>query len=344
MPLPHLSLVFAFLSICSSSADVLTNSTAIEISQAWSQQPDGWTYPLGVSVPEGTVPEGGFPLCILLHGNGGTGPPMLNQFRSILPEHALVAPTGYLNSWNICAEASDAPDWEMIRILVERLKDFENINSNRLQILGISNGAALVNTAFVLDPPLSIEAFVAVVSHFNEAQYHQDSFHQPTDETDPAADWCGYSSPVAPATDRRYLSMSNVNDGVIPYDGGDSPVGVTFLSATDAIYKVAQSQGFSGKPLTGPQPQVPGEPIWEYIYLDGQVTHLRGLAQHGMSPGHEQYARNFLNRDPIQNCAGDEDGDGEVNFGDLTMVLASWGASVGINELLQVLSNWGPCL
>jgi poly(3-hydroxybutyrate) depolymerase len=344
MSLSHKSLIVALFLSCSSSAEVLTNATAIEISQAWSQQPDGWTYPLAVSVPESPVPEGGFPLCILLHGNGGSGDPMLNQFRSILPDHALVAPTGYQNSWNICAESSDAPDWEMIRMLVGRLHEYENINPNRLQILGVSNGAALVNTAFVMDPPLPIEAFVAVVSHFNEAQYHQDSFHQAPDETDPAADWCGYSSPVTPATGRRYLSMSNVNDGLIPYEGGPSPVGVTFLSATDAIYKVAQSQGFLGKPLSGAQPQVPGEPIWEYIYLDGQVTHLRGLAQHGMSPGHEQYARNFLNRDPIQNCAGDEDGDGEVNFGDLTMVLASWGASVGINELLQVLSNWGPCL
>ena len=269
---------------------------------------------------------------------------MLNQFRSILPDHALVAPTGYLNSWNICAEGSDAPDWDMLRTLVDRLATYENVNRARLQLFGISNGAALVNTAFVLDPPLPVEAYVAVVSHLNVAQYHEGSFYRPNQETDPDAMWCGYSNAVTPPTSRRYLSMSNVNDGLIPYEGGTSPVGVTFLAATDAIYRVAQSQGFTGDPLSGPQPQVPGEQIWEYIYLEGQVTHLRGMAQHGMTPGHEAYARTFLSRDPVQDCAGDTDGDGEVGFGDLTMVLASWGPVVGMDDLLQVLGNWGPCL
>ena len=338
------SLLFALFFPLAAHSDVLNSNTVIEITQSWPQQPAGWTYPISVSVPDGEVPTEGFPVCILLHGNGGSGAPMLNQFRSILPDHALVAPTGYLNSWNICAEGSDAPDWDMLRTLVDRLATYENINRSRLQLLGISNGAALVNTAFVLDPPLPVEAFVAVVSHFNVAQYHEGSFYRPNEETDPDAMWCGYSNAVTPPTSRRYLSMSNVNDGLIPYEGGTSPVGVTFLAATDAIYRVAQSQGFTGDPLSGPQPQVPGEQIWEYIYLEGQVTHLRGMAQHGMTLGHEAYARTFLNRDPIQDCAGDTDGDGEVGFGDLTMVLASWGPVVGMNDLLQVLGNWGPCL
>ena len=339
-----LTLLLTFSFFGDPPVESLENNTSIEITQSWPQEPAGWTYPIAVSVPDGEVPAGGFPVCILLHGNGGTGSPMLNQFRTVLPGHALVAPTGYLNSWNICTEGSDAPDWDMLRTLVERLAKYENVNPGRLQLLGISNGAALVNTAFVLDPPLPVEAYVAVVSHFNVAQYHEGSFHRPETETDPDQTWCGYSSSVTPPTNRRYLSMSNVNDGVIPYDGGASPVGVTFLAATDAIYRVAQSQGFTGDPLSGAQPQVPGEPIWEYVYLDGQVIHLRGLAQHGMTPGHETYASAFLNRDPIQDCAGDADGDGEVGFGDLTTVLASWGTVVGMDDLLQVLGNWGPCL
>ena len=56
--------------------------------------------------------------------------------------------------------------------------------------------AALVNTAFVLDPPLPVEAYVAIVSHFNVAQYHEGSFYRPNEETDPDAMWCGYSNAV----------------------------------------------------------------------------------------------------------------------------------------------------
>lgn len=342
--MPYLSLILTFSSFGCASVDILQNTTPIEITQSWSQMPSGWVYPISISVPEVTPPQEGFPVCILLHGNGSSGPPMVSQFRSILPNHALVAPSGYANSWNICAESSDAPDWEMIRQLVDRLGSFSNVDADRIQMLGVSNGAALVNTVFALQPPVSIEAYVAVVSHLNESQYHENSFHQPDSETDPGQPWCGYSKPVVPAMSRRYLSMSNVNDGTIPYEGGISPVGVTFLSATDAIYKVAQSQGFKGEALSGPQPQVPGEPIWEYVYLEGQVTHLRGFAQHGMSPGHEAYAGEFLSRPPITACDGDKDGNGEVGFQDLTLILSSWGPDIGFDELLQVLGNWGACL
>ena len=45
-----------------------------------------------------------------------------------------------MNSWNICAEGSDAPDWDMLRTLVDRLATYENVNRARLQLLGISNG------------------------------------------------------------------------------------------------------------------------------------------------------------------------------------------------------------
>ena len=49
------------------------------------------------------------PVAILLHGMGGSGESELNSWNSILPDHILVAPTGYLNSWNIATEDSKAP-------------------------------------------------------------------------------------------------------------------------------------------------------------------------------------------------------------------------------------------
>ena len=51
----------------------------------------------------------------------------------------------------------------MLRTLVDRLATYENVNRARLRLWGL-NGAALVNTVFVLDPPLPVEAYVAVVS------------------------------------------------------------------------------------------------------------------------------------------------------------------------------------
>ncbi|MEM9338453.1 MAG: hypothetical protein AAGA66_06965 [Bacteroidota bacterium] len=48
----------------------LTESTPISITKNWSQEPDGYTYPIRIKVPTEAVPSEGFPVCILLHGNG----------------------------------------------------------------------------------------------------------------------------------------------------------------------------------------------------------------------------------------------------------------------------------
>ena len=104
-----------------------TNTTNISITKAWSQEPNGFTYPMYISVPQGNPPLNGFPIAILLHGNGGNGHNTILNFQNTLSCHVLIAPTGYLNSWNICSENSDAPDTEMIEELVTQLQSYSNI-------------------------------------------------------------------------------------------------------------------------------------------------------------------------------------------------------------------------
>ena len=95
-------------------------------------------------------------------------------------------------------------------------------------------------------------------------------------------------------THRKYLNISNDNDDVIPYLGGPSQVGMDFLNAQDAIYVIAQSQGYNGNKL--PDQGTPlGNPIvFEYSYLSGDVVHIRGNANHGINPTQRDYVKNFL--------------------------------------------------
>ena len=95
------------------------------------------------------MPSEGFPACILLHGNGGNGLDEINHWSTLLTNHALVAPTGYMNSWNLCNEDSKAPDIEMIDSLAILLQEYTNINPNKIRILGSSNGAGLANSIFI---------------------------------------------------------------------------------------------------------------------------------------------------------------------------------------------------
>ena len=89
----------------------------------WTQEPNGYDFPVAINVPEngGVTPEGGFPVCILLHGNGGNGDQMANQFSNVLSCHILVAPTA-IKTAGMLQEGSDAPDTDLVESLIDTLQ------------------------------------------------------------------------------------------------------------------------------------------------------------------------------------------------------------------------------
>lgn len=285
-------------------SQVLTNNTSISITKTWTSQPSGYTYPINILVPQGAVPQGGFPVCILLHGNGSgnlsnlAGPPMLSQqqFGSVLPCHILVAPTGYQNSWNICAENSDAPDVEMINDLVNILQTYTNVDTTKIRILGVSNGSGLTNRVFIENTNPGIDMVCAIVSHLSDFNYRSGIFYKPNAATTSSVNLnCGYNVPVSPLTSRKYLSISNTNDSLIPYLGGTSVVGATFLPAETAAFNIATYKGYSGSILTSGTTTGTGNlTITAYSYLSGDVVHLKGAAGHQVNATQKNYITNYF--------------------------------------------------
>ena len=272
----------------------LTSLTEIIIEKTWAQQPNGYVYPIDIEVPESIEPIEGFPICVLLHSNGSNGRRIINQFSSVLDDHILIAPTGYLNSWNICDERSDAPDLEMVDELVNTLSNYSNINLNKIRILGSSNGAGLANNVFIQNENPNIDIICAVVSHLNIPQYHDNNFYKYSTVTNPMSAFCGYEEITNPISSRKYLSISNINDPTIPYLGGNSKVGLDFLNAEDAIFYIAKNQGFTGEKLP-PEGSALGNPIiFEYSYLSGDVVHIKGNAMHSINPSQLDYLRTFF--------------------------------------------------
>ena len=272
----------------------LTSLTEIIIEKTWAQQPNGYVYPIDIEVPESIEPIEGFPICVLLHSNGSNGRRIINQFSSVLNDHILIAPTGYLNSWNICDERSNAPDLEMVDELVNTLSNYSNINLNKIRILGSSNGAGLANNIFIQNENSNIDIICAVVSHLNIPQYHDNNFYKYSTVTNPMSAFCGYEEITNPISSRKYLSISNINDPTIPYLGGNSKVGLDFLNAEDAIFYIARNQGFTGDKLP-PEGLALGSPvIFEYSYLSGDVVHIKGNSEHSINPSQLDYLRNFF--------------------------------------------------
>ena len=272
----------------------LTSLTEIIIEKTWAQQPNGYVYPIDIKVPESIEPIEGFPICVLLHSNGSNGRRIINQFSSVLNDHILIAPTGYLNSWNICDERSNAPDLEMVDELVNTLSNYSNINLNKIRILGSSNGAGLANNIFIQNENPNIDIICAVVSHLNIPQYHDNNFYKYSTVTNPMSAFCGYEEITNPISSRKYLSISNINDPTIPYLGGNSKVGLDFLNAEDAIFYIAKNQGFTGEKLP-PEGSALGNPIiFEYSYLSGDVVHIKGNAMHSINSSQLDYLRTFF--------------------------------------------------
>ena len=334
--------------------DDLTDGTAIAITKAWSQQPGGWTYPMSIHVPDGVVPADGFPVCILLHGNGGNGGQMVNQYRNQLTTHALVAPSGYQQSWNICGENSKAPDVEMVDDLITVLQGFDNVNPDAIRIIGSSNGASLANRVFLESANPGLDTVCSVVSQLADTMARGGSFYRPSGETTQSQPFCGYDTAIIPASGRRYLGISNENDGVIPYTGGWSPVGVAFLDSRIAAYQIARTQGYEGKPLTGNGEEIGNTNVFKYAYPQDRVIHLRGFANHSMNPTQREFMLDFLATWPVEPAVdGDLNDDGRVNGADLGLLIAGWGGpspdldgngSVGGGDLGILLANWdaGP--
>ena len=274
-------------------SQTLIPSTNIEITKYWYQEEQGYTYPMTIFVPEDDVPEGGFPVCILLHGNGGNSGSIINQFKNILNCHILVAPSGYSKSWNICDEGSDAPDVEMVDELINQVQTYSNVNPNKIRILGSSNGAGLANNILIQNKNSGVDIVCAIVSHLNEPQYHLGNFHKPNALTDPLSSFCGYDNVVNPLATRKYLSISNDNDPVIPYAGGTSVVGVDFLPAETAAFYIAENNGFTGSQLTSGTTM--GSPqVTEYSYLSGAVVHIKGDAGHSTNVTQREYIKSYF--------------------------------------------------
>lgn len=350
-----LSLLLATAMWTAAHGQSLSESTDINLIQFWSQEPNGWNYPIAISIPAGDAPLNGFPVGVILHGNNGNGPAMLNLGQALLSDHILVAPTGYLNSWNLCGESSEAPDIAMLADLIEQLLAFDNVHAEHIRLIGFSNGAGLVNQGFIELESSAIDVFVAIVSQMNEPQFHQGAFHRPSGLTVPSVAFCGYDEVVLPPMGRKYLSICNHNDSIVPYSGGPA-VGNVFLPAEVSIHQVAVQQGHVGPPVPGDDQNVPG--LTEFSYLDGDVVLLRGGAGHGTSPSELEFAAAFLAIDdspdpPTSGCIEDLNNDSLVGVADVLIMLGEFGCStdcnsdvngddgVNVSDLLQMISAFG---
>ena len=274
---------------------ILSTSSQLSIQKEWKniiKDPATaglYNYLSDLYIPTNEAGPTGYPVMICLHGNGGNGSVINDPIYQTLGDHIRVGPYGSGNSWNIVDESSIAPDIEYLKNLIKLLKTFTNVDSTRIRISGISNGAALACRAFVeIDDP-AVDLIVPIVSqfHINEVNNFT-QFFMPTDHLDTtsaAADY-GYNVQKVPAAGRKILMMQNTNDNVIPYNGG-AGVGIQFIGARLCTYRMAQAMGWvGGEQNTGLTYQGDAATQLYRYNINGnanEVVHCASNAGHGIN-------------------------------------------------------------
>jgi len=167
-----------------------------------------------------------YPVVIAFHGNGGQNNSWFNQLSQFVDigEFIGVYPQGYLNSWNLGAEASTADEVYFFNQIMAKLETYSFFDASKVYGIGVSNGSALINKLGIETAHFS--AIAALASQLIIGTTPSNS-----------------TSPVA------VYQMCGTADNIIPYEGGMSVVGHHFLSAFDSALSWVNAFNCTTEPI-----------------------------------------------------------------------------------------------
>lgn len=244
------------------------------VTQSWSQE-KSYKRPYYVNVPRRRNAQK-LPVFLFLHGNGGNPQGAMHGFLrrhpTIASRYITVFPEGYLKSWNIVSERSQADDRGFIESIIQSLSAYDNVQADNVSIMGSSNGSALVNQLLIECKLKNIRNYVAVVSPLNVFQHDGKNFKAKGVNNN-------YQKTTTPLAGKRILSVSGTEDPLVPYRGGLSR-GIPakrgklgFVPAETSIFLWAKAMGYQGRQLDRPSRTMANLAI--YSYLAGDVVHYK---------------------------------------------------------------------
>lgn len=176
--------------------------------------------------PENFDQSQSYPMVIAFHGNGGQNNSWLYKLSQFVEagEFIGVYPQGYLNSWNLGAEASTADEVYFFNQIMAKLEIYSFFDASKVYGIGVSNGSALINKLAIETSYFSAIAALASQLIVGTA---------PNSSTAPVA----------------VYQMCGTSDNIIPYNGGMSVVGHNFLSAAESALSWANTFNCITEPI-----------------------------------------------------------------------------------------------
>ena len=119
-------------------------STTITIEQ---ELEDGNTIlrPVIIQAPNVIDINKNYPVVFAYHGRGGNNNSWINILGNYTNSGAFIGvyPQGYLESWNLGPEPSNADDVEFTNLIIAELESYNNLNLEKIYAIGVSNGSGL---------------------------------------------------------------------------------------------------------------------------------------------------------------------------------------------------------
>ena len=166
--------------------------------------------PVIIQTPNVIDTSKSYPIVFAFHGRGGNNNSWVNHLINYTNSGEFIGiyPQGYLESWNLGPEPSNANDVEFINLIVDELQNYDNLNFDKMYAIGTSNGSGMVNK-------LAIET-----NHFKAIA--------------PIASQLIESLPLLDSTNPvSVLQVNGAADTTIPIDGGPR-LGHIFLDAYES--------------------------------------------------------------------------------------------------------------
>ena len=166
-----------------------------------------------LAVPKTMDAEKAYPLVLVFHGDGGTGPGMrqFHMFDAVSGDEAIVAyPTGIGAAWDISSPSSTNADMKFVDALVSELSTKYRVDSTRIFGTGYSSGGFLVNKIACRKTGF----FRGIVSHAGGAPYE--------DQDPDATQWpSGYTKCAGQTGGVAALVVHGDADTAVTPDSGD---------------------------------------------------------------------------------------------------------------------------
>ena len=195
-----------------------------------------------------------YPLVFAFHGNGGTAEDLVPMFMHLVEQNQFIGvyPRGIEYSWNLGLEASQADETEFVGLIMNRLSADPHFNTQRAYAFGFSNGSAILHK--IAAESAYFKAIAASASGVVQGI-------RPTAQSGPVS----------------ILQMHGVDDGLIPYAGGLSGVGHTFMSLEDSASMWATHQGCSPTPEVSVLASGDVQTVYSQCNEDVRVVNYKAL-------------------------------------------------------------------